>query len=93
MARPLRLEFPGALYHVIARGNERKSIYRDDEDRQRYLDRLAFYRGKFSFQLLAYCLMDNHFHLAIETGKAPLSRIMAVWGLRGLRGQSCFGVC
>jgi putative transposase len=77
MARPLRLEFPGALYHVIARGNERKSIYRDDADRQRYLDRLAFYREKFSFQLLAYCLMDNHVHLAIETGKAPLSRIMA----------------
>ena len=77
MARPLRVEFPGALYHVIARGNERKSIYRDDEDRQRYLDRLAFYREKFSFQLLAYCLMDNHVHLAIETGKAPLSRIMA----------------
>jgi putative transposase len=77
MARPLRLEFPGAMYHVIARGNERKSIYRDDEDRQRYLDRLAFYREKFSFQLLAYCLMDNHVHLAIETGKAPLSRIMA----------------
>src|SRR5713226_4605632 len=77
MARPLRLEFPGALYHVIARGNERKSIYRDNEDRQRYLDRLSFYRKKFSFQLLAYCLMDNHVHLAIETGKAPLSRIMA----------------
>ena len=77
MARPLRLEFPGALYHVIARGNERKSIYRDDADRQRYLDRLAFYREKFSFQLLAYCLMDNHVHLVIETGQAPLSRIMA----------------
>ena len=41
MARRLRVEFPWALYHVIARGNERKSIYRDDEDRQRYLDRLA----------------------------------------------------
>ena len=53
MAGPPRLEFPGALYHVIARGNERKSIYRDDGDRQRYLDRLAFYREKFSFQFLA----------------------------------------
>jgi putative transposase len=59
MARPLRLEFPGALYHVIARGNERKSIYRDDGDRQRYLDRLVFYREKFSFQFLAYCLMGQ----------------------------------
>jgi len=62
---------------VIARGNERKSIYRDDGDRQWYLDRLAFYREKFSFQFLAYCLMDNHVHLVIKTGKAPLSRIMA----------------
>jgi putative transposase len=42
MARPLRLEFPGELYHVIARGNARKNIYRDDEDGHRYLDRLAF---------------------------------------------------
>ena len=50
MAGPLRLERPGALYHVIARGNERTSIYRDDGDRQRYLGRLAFYREKFSFQ-------------------------------------------
>jgi putative transposase len=77
MARPLRLEVPGGLYHVIARGNERKAVFRDDEDRQDYLDRLAHYREKFRFALLAYCLMDNHVHLAIETGKTPLSRIMA----------------
>jgi REP element-mobilizing transposase RayT len=77
MARRLRIEVPGGLYHVIARGNERKAVYRDDHDRTRYLDRLAHYREKFGFQLLAYCSMDNHVHLAIETGKAPLSRIMA----------------
>jgi len=77
VARPLRVEVVGGLYHVIVRGNERRNVFRDDEDRQRYLARLAVYREKFSFQLLAYCLMDNHVHLAIEPGKVPLSRIMA----------------
>src|SRR6266851_8766257 len=77
MARPVRLEVAGGLYHVIVRGNERKAVFRDDADRARYLKRLAYYREKFSFQLLAYCLLDNHLHLAIETGSEPLSRIMA----------------
>jgi REP element-mobilizing transposase RayT len=77
MARPLRVEVAGGLYHVIVRGNERKSVFRDDADREWYLARLAWYRERFRFRLLAYCLMDNHVHLAVETGKAPLSRIMA----------------
>src|SRR5713226_4665604 len=77
MARWLRIEVPGGLYHVIARGNERKAIFRGDADRTRYLDRIAHYREKFGFQFLAYCLLDNHVHLAIETGQVPLSRIMA----------------
>src|SRR5438067_6562836 len=77
MARPVRLEVADGLYHVIVRGNERKAVFRDDADRARYLKLLAYYREKFSFQLLAYCLLDNHVHLAIETGSEPLSRIMA----------------
>jgi len=77
MARPLRIELAGGLYHVITRGNERKAVFRDDSDRERYLQRLSLYREKFGFQLFAYCLMDNHVHLAIETGKIPLSRSMA----------------
>lgn len=77
MSRPPRLEFPAALYHVTARGNERREIFRDDRDREEYLARLAHYREKFGFQLLAYCLMTNHVHLAILTGDAPLSRTMA----------------
>ncbi len=77
MARPLRIEFPGALYHVIVRGNERKAVFRDDADREFYLRRVAHYREKFGFGLLAYCLMTNHVHLAIEAGREPLSRIMA----------------
>ncbi len=77
MPRPPRLEFPAALYHVTARGNERRAIFRDNQDREEYLSRLAFYRLKFRFQMLSYCLMTNHVHLAIRTGQAPLSRIMA----------------
>jgi REP element-mobilizing transposase RayT len=61
------VEVAGGLYHVIVRGNERRNLFRDDGDRSRYLTRLAFYRENFSFRVLAYCLMDNHVHLAIET--------------------------
>ncbi len=77
MARPPRVEFPGTIYHVTARGNDRGAVFRDDRDRQEYLDRIQRYRAKFRFQLLAYCLMTNHVHLAIRTGDEPLSRVMA----------------
>src|SRR5262249_59137695 len=77
MARPLRGEVAGGLYHVIGRGNERKAVFRDDADRREYLRRLAHYAEKFESRLVAYCLMDNHVHLAIERGKGLLSRIMA----------------
>jgi len=77
MARPLRVEVAGGLYHVIVRGNERKAVFRDGADRVRYLERIAHYREKFSFQLLAYCLLDNHVHLAIAAGQIPLSKVMA----------------
>ena len=76
MSRPLRLDFPGALHHVVVRGNERRLVFRDDGDREQYLARLADYRERHRFRLYAYCLMDNHFHLAIGTGTVPLSRIM-----------------
>ena len=76
MARPPRVEFPGALYHVIVRGNERKPVFRDDADRELYLRRLGHYREGFAFRLTAYCLLTNHVHLALETGKVPLSRIL-----------------
>ena len=76
MPRPLRLEAEGAVYQVIAMGNERKLVFRDDRDRQEYLDRLNRYRERFGLHLLAYCLMGNHFHLAVERGPAKLSRVM-----------------
>lgn len=71
------MEFPGGVYHVMVRGNERAAVFRDDEDREMYLQRLAHYRERFGFRLLAFCLMDNHVHLAIRTGQFPLSRVMA----------------
>jgi putative transposase len=74
MARPPP---EGGVYHVIARGNERSAIFRDDRDREQYLSRLAHYRRRFGFRLLAYCLMGNHVHLAIRRGPVALSRVMA----------------
>lgn len=76
MPRPLRLDAAGGVYHVVARGNERKSIFRDDVDRRDYLDRLAACRDRFDFRVYAYCLMGNHVHLALERGSVSLSRIV-----------------
>jgi REP-associated tyrosine transposase len=76
LSRPPRLEFEGAVYHVLARGNERRAVFRDDHDRQKYLDRLGAYSWRYRFAVLAYCLMPNHVHLAIRRGRVPLSRIM-----------------
>ncbi len=72
MARPLRLEYPGAVYHVIARGNGRRAVFRHDTDRELYLQRLEHYQKRFGFRVYAYCLMTNHIHLALETGKAQI---------------------
>jgi putative transposase len=76
MARKPRVEFAGALYHVIARGNQRRDIFADDEDRRGYLQRLEYYRVRYEFTVYAYVLMSNHVHLLLETGSVPLSKIM-----------------
>ena len=76
MARPPRLQAPGTLHHLIARGNERREVFRDDADREDYLERIARYRERFGFRLYAYCLMPNHVHLAVEQGPASLSAFM-----------------
>lgn len=67
MPRQLRLEYPGAIYHVMNRGDRREAIFRDDADRQRFLSTLSEACGKTEWQIHAYCLMSNHFHLVIET--------------------------
>jgi REP-associated tyrosine transposase len=55
MARPIRIEYPGAVYHVICRGNNRQAIYRDDQDRRRYLEKLSYYCQDKTVHALAYC--------------------------------------
>jgi putative transposase len=81
MARPLRVEFEHALYHAIARGNERSTIFRDDRDRQGLLAGLGRVVERYGWICHAYCLMGNHFHLLIETPNANLSI-----GMRQLNG-------
>jgi len=76
MARPLRIERPGGRYHVTARGNERKPIYRDDSDRTHFLELLGEATDRFGIRVHAYALMDNHYHLLMQTPEANLSRAM-----------------
>jgi putative transposase len=74
MARKPRVEFEGALYHVIVRGNHRRDIFRDQSDRVAYLDRIEHYRERYRCIVYAYVLMSNHVHLLIETGAVGLSK-------------------
>ena len=76
MARKPWVEFEGAFYHVIVRGNQRQKIFRDDRDRIYYLERVEHYRQRCQFTLYASVLMSNHVHLLLETGKTPLSKIL-----------------
>ncbi len=71
-----RIEFPGAYYHVMQRGNNRERIFRKNSDKSCYLDNLAELRDNFQFQLFGYVLMDNHYHLLLRTGEEPLNKIM-----------------
>ncbi len=81
MSRPLRIEFPGALYHVTARGNRRQAIYEDDADRQLFLSVLGDVVENFNWLCPAYCLMTNHYHLIVETPDGNLAK-----GMRQLNG-------
>jgi putative transposase len=76
MARRPRVHFPKALYHVIARGNQRQDIFLDEKDYQTYLSYLSEYKGRYQFRLYAYALMRNHVHLLLEVEATPLSKIM-----------------
>jgi putative transposase len=82
MERKARVEYAGAFYHVICRGNQRQVIFRSHADRKYYLQRLEHYRERFGFRVYASVLMSNHVHLLIETGKVPLSKTMAQQGER-----------
>ena len=81
MARPLRLEFPGAVYHVTSRGNERRPIFQSDHDRETFLGFLGQAVKRFGWSVTAWVLMTNHFHLVIQTPEPNLSR-----GMHWLKG-------
>jgi putative transposase len=76
MARPLRIVFPGALYHVTARSQERRPLFVDDSDRERMIEQLAKSLQRYQGRLYAYVLMSNHYHLLVETPGGNLSRLM-----------------
>ncbi len=76
MGRPLRIEYPGALYHITSRGNERRNIYKDKTDRITFLDILKDYHERFGILIHSYVLMDNHYHLILETPKGNLLKVM-----------------
>lgn len=76
MSRPLRIEFPGALYHVTSRGDRREDIFVDDTDRARLLAVVAQGLSRFDAGLLAYCLMGNHYHFVMQTRQGNLSALM-----------------
>ena len=76
MSRALRIQYPGAVYHVTCRGNERRDIFRDDEDRKSFLEILAGSRTIYSVRLYAWVLMENHFHLLLETPLGNLNEFM-----------------
>jgi REP element-mobilizing transposase RayT len=76
MSRPLRLEYPGSLWHVTVRGNGRQDVFRDDRDRQFLLELLGDCVNRFAWILPAYVLMSNHFHLVNELTSETLSRGM-----------------
>ncbi|MBC7098413.1 transposase, partial [Candidatus Bipolaricaulota bacterium] len=81
MARPLRVELPGALYHITSRGNAGEPIFLDDRDRSAFLEILGEVVKRYRFRCYAYCLMGNHYHLLIEAQEGNLSR-----GMRQLNG-------
>lgn len=76
MARPLRIEYPNAVYHVMNRGLSRQDIYRTNDDYQVFLETLKESSKLFNIRVISYCLMSNHYHLLIQTPKANLSRAM-----------------
>ena len=81
MARPLRIEYPGAVYHITTRGNAYQDVFLDDTDREEFLEILEQTVDRFNWLCHAYCLMTNHYHLLIETVDPTLSR-----GMRQLNG-------
>lgn len=81
MARPIRIEYPGAVYHITSRGNAQEAIYHTDADRYHFLSLLEQACKRYHWSVYAYCLMDNHYHLLVETRESTLSK-----GMRHVNG-------
>jgi REP element-mobilizing transposase RayT len=81
MGRAWRIEYEGAYYHILSRGNERKDIFLDDDDRHVFLDTIGDMSERFEVNIFAYVLMPNHYHLLIRTNRANLSKAMHWFGV------------
>jgi putative transposase len=75
MARPLRITYPGAVYHVKSRGNERKAVFKSKGDRKKFLEYLESTTERYHAVVHVFCLMDNHYHLLLETPSGNLPQI------------------
>jgi hypothetical protein len=80
MARPLRIEYPGAFYHITSRGNERRAVFKSARDREKFLSYLGSATERYAAIVHVYCLMDNHYHLLLET---PAGNLFQIWLQRG----------
>jgi REP element-mobilizing transposase RayT len=76
MGRPLRIEYPGAFYHVTSRGNEQKDVFKSQKDREKFLSYLESATERYGAAVHVYCLMSNHYHLLMETPEGNLSQVM-----------------
>lgn len=76
MARPLRIEYPGAFYHVMNRGLERRQVFTDSSEYREFLGLLAYVHQRYQLKVHSYCLMPNHYHLYVETPEGNLSKVM-----------------
>lgn len=80
MTRPWRIEFEGAYYHILSRGNERRKIFSDNDDHISFLETLGEMSNRFEVEVFAYVLMDNHYHLLLKTNKPNISKSMQWFG-------------
>jgi len=76
MARPLRIQYPGAFYHVTSRGNEQQEIFKSRRDREKFCEYLGSASSRYGAIIHSYCLMSNHYHLLLESPEGNLSQIM-----------------
>src|SRR5260221_10343944 len=91
----LRVQYPGAIYHIMNRGDRREKIFKDDDDRHRFLKTMAEACEKTGWQVHAYCLMSNHFHLVVETPQpnlvAGMKWLLGTYTIRFNRRHQEFG--